>query len=137
MNELRTILKGHRSKHDLEIPAPHNEVPTISEIPDVFFDDILPEYKLTRIEIIVLMYVYRRVWCRPNLYKVYGISQLMSHTEMAQNLRITIDEVYSALKKLENYMLISTIRSGQYFVRRFFTKHLDESYRQAYSDFDS
>ena len=137
MDELRTILRGHRSKSELESPAHHHDAPTVSDIPDVFFDDILPEYKLTRIEIIVLMYVYRRVWCRPNLYKVYGISQLMSHTEMAHNLRITLDEVYYALKKLEDYGIISTIRSGQYFVRRFFTKDLDDYYHQTYDDFEA
>ena len=99
-------------------------------------NEILVDFKLSRIEVLVVMYLYRRVWCRPNLYKEFGISQLMAHTEMAQNLKISIDEIYNALRKLEELGFISTIRSGQYFVRKYFTKENDEKYGQTYDDFE-
>ena len=60
----------------------------------------------------------------------------MAHTEMAQNLKISIDEIYNALRKLEELGFISTIRSGQYFVRKYFTKENDEKYGQTYDDFE-
>lgn len=141
MVDIQTIIAGHRSRNkdseDLPIRNSGNQpIASTSQIPDIFFDQILSEYKLTRIEIMVLMYIYREVWCRPNLYKVYGISQLMSHAEMAKNQGLTIEEVYSALRKLEDYGFISTIRSGQYFVRKYFTKDFDEFYAQTYDDFE-
>ena len=113
-----------------------DQLPTSSDIPDLFFDKILVQYKLSRIETLVLMYLYRRVWCRPNLYKMYGISQLMSHTEMAKILGVMMSDIYSALKKLEDHDFISTIRSGQYFVRRYFTKLEDDKYSQNYDALD-
>ena len=141
MVDLHSILTEHRSKTksdnahgkgggDIE-SAPHS-----SEIPDIFFDRIIIDYKLSRIEILVLMYIYRRVWSFPNLHRHHGISQMMSHTEMAKNLGLVIEDVYSALRKLEEYDFIRTIRAGQYFSRRYFTKALDESYAQNYDDFE-
>lgn len=141
MVDLRTILQDHRPKKrrddDLEIKqVTKDEVPTTSEIPDLFFDLLLTQVKLTRIEILVLMYLYRRVWCRPNLYKKYGISPLLSHTEMAKSLHLPIEEVFAALRKIEGYGFISTIRSGQYFVRKYFLKAYDEQFGQTYDDFE-
>ena len=140
MVDLRTILDTHRSRlKKKSVGVTEAEVsssPTVSEIPDIFFDQVLIDYKLTRVEVMVLMYLYRRVWCRPNLYKVYGISQLLSHTEMAKNLSLPMENIYQALRKVEEYRLISTIRSGQYFVRKFFTKEYDESFGQTYDDFE-
>ena len=82
------------------------------------------------------MYIYRRVWCFPNLHRSHGISQMMSHTEMAKNLGLAIEDVYSSLRKLEEYDMIHTIRAGQYFSRRFFSKEMDEAFEQSYDDFE-
>jgi ABC-type Zn uptake system ZnuABC Zn-binding protein ZnuA len=60
----------------------------------------------------------------------------MSHTEMAKNLSLAIEEVYSALRKIEEYDFIKTIRAGQYFARRYFTKDLDQVFSQTYDDFE-
>jgi len=141
MVDLQSILAEHRSKkklgnvNDKGGGAAQLEA-SVSEIPDVFFDKIIVDHKLTRIEILVLMYIYRRVWCFPNLHRAHGISQLMSHTEMAKNLGIVIEDVYSALRKLEEYDMIKTIRAGQYFSRRFFTKEIDDIFEQKYDDFE-
>ncbi len=141
MVDLRSILTEHRSKvkgedsHDSS-GAEHQIASSTSDIPDVFFDKIITDYKLNRIEIIVLMYIYRRVWCFPNLHRSHGISQMMSHTEMAKKLGVAIEDVYSALRKLEEYDFIRTIRAGQYFSRRFFSKALDDEFGQTYDDFE-
>lgn len=141
MVDIHSILADHRSKtkaddsHDVSGPSTEYR-PSTSEIPDIFFDKIIVDYKLSRIEILVLMYIYRRVWCFPNLHRSHGISQMMSHTEMAKNLGLAIEDVYSALRKLEEYDFIRTIRAGQYFSRRFFSKELDAAFNQTYDDFE-
>ena len=61
---------------------------------------------------------------------------MMSHTEMAKNMGLAIEDVYSALRKLEEYDMIRTIRAGQYFSRRFFSKEMDAAFEQTYDDFD-
>lgn len=140
MVDLQSILAEHRSKskvsnsHEKGGGDAHD--PSASEIPDIFFDKIIVDFKLNRIEILVLMYIYRRVWCFPNLHRSHGISQMMSHTEMAKNLGLAIEDVYSALRKLEEYDMIRTIRAGQYFSRRFFSKEMDEFFQQSYDDFE-
>ena len=140
MVDLHSILQDHIPKNTGKVSdskkMPAMPIPTFSDIPDLFFDTILTSYKLTRVEIIVLMYLYRKVWCKPNLYRVYGISQLMSLTEIANSLNVKIDDIYSSLLKLEEFGFISTVRSGQYFVRKYFLKEYDEYYAQTYDDFD-
>ncbi|MCB9062912.1 MAG: hypothetical protein H6622_15425 [Halobacteriovoraceae bacterium] len=139
MDELQTILAEHQTKKNNGIETNHHKnrpIASSSEIPDLFFDDVLVKFKLNRIEILVIMYLYRCVWCRPNLYKVHGISQILSHTEMANKLGLSIDEIYQALKKLEDLGFISTIRSGQYFVRKYFTKQNDEFFAHTYNEFE-
>ena len=142
MVDLQSILAGHRSKGKAKGDGANTkgggalEEPTVSEIPDIFFDKIIVDFKLSRIDILVLMYIYRRVWCFPNLHKSHGISQMMSHTEMAKNLSLAIEDIYSALRKLEEYDMIGTIRAGQYFSRRYFSKEMDEFYGQTYDDFE-
>jgi DNA-binding MarR family transcriptional regulator len=139
MVDLHTILADHRSsRSDRGLNSSDREVspPTIAKIPDIFFDHILIDFKLSRIETLVMMYLYRKVWCRPNLYKIYGISPLMSHTEMSHALAVTIDDIYQSLRKLEDFGFITTVRSGQYFVRKYFTKAMDELYSQNYDDFE-
>ncbi len=141
MDDLRSILIDHRSKgkhDDHHVVDSHGQelTPSTSEIPDVFFDKIIVDFKLNRIEILVLMYIYRRVWCFPNLHRSHGISQMMSHTEMAKNLGIAIEDVYSSLRKLEEYDCIRTIRAGQYFSRRYFSKEMDAAFGQTYDDFE-
>lgn len=139
--DIHTIIQGHRGKKpslggvdSKKSNGPHE--PTYSEIPDLFFDTILTNYKLTRIEIMVTMYLYRKVWCRPNIYKTYGISQMMSLTEMANALNVDLDDVYNSLRKLEEFGFITTVRSGQYFVRKYFLKEFDEEFSQTYDDFE-
>lgn len=142
MDDLHTILAEHRPKKshsDNDVETNHHKKqhgPSVSEIPDLFFDDILVNYKLSRIEVLVLMYLYRSVWCRPNLYKVHGISQILSHTEMSHRLSLEIEEIYQSLRKLEGYGFISTIRSGQYFVRKYFSRKNDEFFDQTYNEFE-
>lgn len=141
--DIHTIIAGHRSKKNetattsvaAEVSAKTPEA-TLSEIPDVFFEEILPHVKLSRIDITVLMYLYRRVWCRPNLYREFGISPMLSLAEMAKTLNVMIDELYQAFRHLEDFGFIGTIRSGQYFVRRFFTRELDEKFGHNYDDFE-
>ena len=99
MDNLNSILRDHKSKRRISdlnkgTDEEHLKRPTTSDIPDLFFDYILKDFKLSRIEIMVLMFLYRQVWCRPNLYKVYGISQLMSHTEMSKKLGLDLEEIY-------------------------------------------
>ncbi len=138
MVDLHSILASHTQKGVAEETSEQtpSKLPTASEIPDVFFDKILIEFKLSRIDIIVLIYLYRKVWCRPNLYQKHGISQLMSLTDMVNQLDIKIEEIHNCIRKLENFGFLSTIRVGQYFVRKFFTKELDDLYGQTYDDFD-
>ncbi|MBT3982078.1 MAG: helix-turn-helix transcriptional regulator [Bacteriovoracaceae bacterium] len=139
MVDLHSILAEHHAKDRPGDMDPEREegkkAPTVSKIPDLFFDDVLVTCKLGRIEILVFMYLYRLVWCRPNLYKAYGFSQVMSHTEIAKSLAVTIDDVYHSLRKLEDLGFIETIRSGQYFVRKYITKDYDQEYGQGYDDF--
>lgn len=140
MVDIHDVLAIHRSRNK----SSHSEVvlekeyinPTTSKIPDIFFDEVVVDFKLNRIEILMLMYLYRRVWCRPNLYKEFGIGQLMAHSEISAQLKISIDEIYHSLRKIEELGFISTIRSGQYFVRRYFTKENDEKFGQTYDDFE-
>jgi hypothetical protein len=142
MTDIHTIIAGHKTRqlpstHDYEVNEGSGyEGPTTSEIPDVFFDDILVHFRLSRLEINVLMYLYRRVWCKPNLYRKHGLSQLQSHSEMCAVLSISLEEIYQALRSLEGYGFIETIRSGQYFVRKYFTKELDEAFAHSYDDFE-
>lgn len=106
-----------------------------SEIPDVFFDVILQKLKLNRNEIMLFMYLYRQVWCRPNLYKSHGIGPLNAYSELASLLNFSIEELGHELRVLENYGLIETVRSGQYFIRKYFTEELDSQYGQNYDEF--
>lgn len=137
--DIKTIISEHhprfskkRSESDKSERIKHA---TTSEIPDIFFDEILLQFKLTRIEILVLMYLYRTVWCRPNLHKKYGISPLLSHSELSLQLKITKEELYQSLRKLEELEFIETIRAGQYFVRKYFTAEYDAQYGHFYDDF--
>lgn len=138
MNDLQEILAAHRSKRRKGIHprnSKKNITPTYAEIPDIFFDDILVKFKLNRAEIIVLMYLYRRVWCRPNINKVYGISDVLSHIEMSKQTNIPMQEIHLSIQKLESLGFIETIRSGQYFVRRYFTLENDNLFGQVYDNF--
>ena len=70
MVDIHSILADHRSKiksDDSNEASGRSQEhrPSSSEIPDVFFDKIIVDYKLNRIEILVLMYIYRRVWSFP------------------------------------------------------------------------
>lgn len=141
MEDIRSILSQFHSKKkdkqsDVEKSgtAPRSEASS-SEIPDIFFDEILHKYKMTRPEIALLMFLYRQVYCRPNLYKSHGIGPLNSYVEMAAYLHISHEELTHHLRSLENYGFIETVRSGQYFVRKFFTESLDLKFGQDYDQF--
>ncbi|MBL6991043.1 MAG: hypothetical protein ISR65_14755 [Bacteriovoracaceae bacterium] len=143
MVDIQTILTDHKSKiqkvfkDNTRGGSDRNILKaTASVIPDLFFDQILIDFKLNRVQVIVIMYLYRAVWCRPNLYKKHGISPLLSLSDMSENLHLEIEDIFQALRQLEEYSFIITIRSGQYFVRRFFTKDNDATYNQTYDDFE-
>ena len=106
-----------------------------SEIPDIFFDVVIQKFRLNRLDIAVLMYLYRQVWCRPNLYRSHGIGPLNSYTEMAGLLGISHEELAVHIRALENFGLVETVRSGQYFVRKFFTEEMDSQFGQNYDEF--
>lgn len=139
MEDIQRIITGHLPKHQLDKSDPEKtpkpKIASVSEIPDLFFDDILIKHKLSRIEIVVLMHVYRLVWCRPNLHRDYGISPVVSYSDVAENLDIEIDELQASLRKLENFEFLETVRAGQFFVRKYFTKENDQIYGQRYDDF--
>jgi hypothetical protein len=138
MEDLRSILSSHHSKKDKDfgINTLEGEVrATTSEIPDLFFDDILVHHKLSRVEILLLMYLYRITWCKPNLHRKYGIAPIISHEEVAKNLDINIDVFHHCIRSLEGFSFIETIRSGQYFVRKYFTKEYDKKFGQTYDNF--
>lgn len=142
MEDIRSVLSQFHSKkkrqNSPEVRAgearPLGTAQT-SEIPDLFFDEILKTHKLSRHEIALLMYLYRQVWCRPNLYREHGIGPLNSYNDLAHDLSVSVEELGNCLRSLENYGFIETVRSGQYFVRKYFTENFDESYGQSYNDF--
>jgi DNA-binding MarR family transcriptional regulator len=140
MSEIQQVLESFPPKGLREELAPSNletelNTPTFSEIPDLFFDNILAEYKLTRLDIQVLLYLYRQVWCLPNLHKKYGIGQLNNLKDLSELFKSDFNTLQNTLQKLESFDFISTIRLGQYFVRRFFTAEWDNYYAQNYDDF--
>lgn len=137
MNELQSILRTHHSKlkKDETGPTKPSKEATYAEIPDLFFDEVLVKFKLNRQEVLVLMYLYRLVWCKPNLYVKYGLSPMISYTELARTLEASTEEVMTAIKTLNQYQFISTIRAGQFFVHKYFTKENDELYGQSYDEF--
>lgn len=137
MEDIRSLLSQYRARTNKEgakapLKSSSTEIPTLSEIPDIFFDEILPQMKLTRVETALLMLLYRQVWCRPNLYRSHGIGPLNSYLEISRLLNIEQEDVIQSLRSLENYGFIQAIRAGQYFVRKFFTEHNDIKYGQHY-----
>lgn len=137
MNELQSILRTHNSKvkNDETGPAKPSIEPTFAEIPDLFFDEILVKNKLNRQEVLVLMYLYRLVWCKANLYAKYGLSPMISYVELSRILELQTEEVVTAIKTLNSYQFITTIRAGQFFIHKYFTKENDEIYGQRYDEF--
>ena len=140
MAEIHRVLESfppklNETSNEARESRPGTAEATFSDIPDVFFDEILQNYHLNRYEIQILLFFYRQVWCRPNLYKKYGISSLNSLDKVAEFLGMEVRTLFQGLKNLENYEFISTIRSGQYFVRRYFSPELDELFRQNYDEF--
>ncbi|MBT4793246.1 MAG: hypothetical protein HON90_16860 [Halobacteriovoraceae bacterium] len=140
MEDLRSILTSHHSKSGSAtvdvIKTTNGEVQaTTSEIPDLFFDEILINIKLTRTEVLLLMYLYRITWCKPNLHRKYGIAPILSHTELAKSLDVTNEVLYQTIRSLEGFNFIETIRAGQYFVRKYFSEENDRKYGQTYDNF--
>ncbi len=140
MQDLRQIIARHRSKkrvdeNDKVKDLEKKRYATTSDIPDLFFDDILVRFKLNRIEILVLMYLYRVVWCRPNLYREHGITPVVSHSDLEKLLNVEHSELSRSFHNLENLQLIETIKAGQYFVRKYFVAEHDKKYGQSYDNF--
>jgi DNA-binding MarR family transcriptional regulator len=140
MEDIRLVLSQFRSKRkeskNLDKSGVGPEaLASSSEIPDVFFDEVLQHFKLTRPEILVLMFLYRQVWCHPNLYRAHGIGPLNSYAELSKTLHLPHEDLMNYLRSLERYGFIETVRSGQYFVRKFFTEELDLKFGQNYNEF--
>jgi len=138
MEDLRSILSSYNSKQTPEGGTSEylkERHASTSEIPDLFFDDILVRFKMNRVEVLLLMYLYRLTWSKPNLHRKYGIAPIISHAEVAQNLDITIEAFHQTIRNLESFKFIETIRSGQYFVRKYFTEDNDKLYGQTYDNF--
>jgi hypothetical protein len=138
MEDLRSILTSHNSKISSAEATDDflkERYATTSEIPDLFFDEILINHKLNRVEILLLMYMYRLTWCKPNLHRKFGIAPIISHNDVATNLDVSIDVFHQTIRNLESFKFIETIRSGQYFVRKYFTEENDKLYGQTYDNF--
>lgn len=140
MEDIRSVLSQFTAKKKQENDTQKSGVgpssaASSSEIPDIFFDVILQKFKLNRQEIVLLMFLYRQVWCRPNLYKSHGIGPLNSYSELCTNLGVSMEELGTQLRSLEKLGFIETVRSGQYFVRKYFTEALDTQYGQNYDEF--
>ena len=140
MGDIRSVLSQFNAKKKKNDSADRSgagpvDVASISEIPDVFFDVILKNTKLNRHEISLLMFLYRQIWCRPNLYRSHGIGPLNSYSNLANHLGISVEQLGTDLRSLEQYGLIETVRSGQYFVRKYFTETLDQQFGQNYDEF--
>ena len=140
MSEIQRVLDSIPPKSQMGDISPSDidkeiNTPTFSEIPDLFFDRILVDYKLTRLDIQVLLFLYRQVWCLPNLHKKHGIGQLNDLKELSNFFGTDFNALQNSLQKLESFEFILTIRLGQYFVRRFFTPDWDSYYHQNYDNF--
>ncbi len=140
MGDIRSVLSQFNAKKKSSESTDRSgvgpsEVPSSSEIPDVFFDVVLKNTRLNRNEISLLMYLYRQVWCRPNLYRSHGIGPLNSYSNLSHHLGVSIEQLGTDIRTLEQYGLLETVRSGQYFVRKYFTEALDLQYGQNYDEF--
>lgn len=137
MEDLRSILSSHQIKSKANETKEPVEVisASSSEIPDLFFDEVLVRYKLSRVEILVLMYLYRLTWCRPNLHKKFGIAPIVSHADLGALFDLSPDALHQNIRSLESFGFIETIRAGQYFVRKYFTEENDKKYGQSYDNF--
>lgn len=135
MDDIRSVLSKFKTSTSKGGPHQKGIDPSLSSIPDLFFDEILLRFKLSRPEILVLMYLYRHIWNRPNLNSKYGIGPLHSFDKMALDLKLRNDELVSIIHSLEKHQLIQTVRVGQYFIRKFFTEEFDMKYGQSYDEF--
>jgi hypothetical protein len=138
MEDIRSVLSQFKKKKDGQLQKAQTgpvSSPSVSEIPDVFFDVVLLKVKLNRLEIALLMLLYRQVWCRPNLYRSHGIGPLNSYSELSQKISISVEELGTLIRNLENYGLLETVRAGQYFIRKYFLEELDHQFGQNYDEF--
>ena len=140
MEDIKSILSQFSSKKKeddgpslTDLPPAH--APHFSEIPDIFFSELLSTYKLNRVDIAVFLFLYGQVWSRPNLYRAFGIGPLNSYQAISAELHFTQEEILQSVKVLESYSLISAVRAGQYFVRKYFTESNDLKYGQDYDEF--
>ena len=142
MTEIRRVLEKFPSKKELtsssneNVSNELNNECTFIDIPEVFFTDVMERIALNRNELRVILYLYRQIYCYPNLYEKYGISQLNDLLELSKYFKLNYNELHKILKSLESYELIQTIRSGQYFIRRYFFTEYDEFFGQVYDDID-
>ncbi len=137
MVDIHTILNDYRNKKDNQTQKREDSLTaSFIQLPECFFDEVLTQHKLGRADILVLIFLYRQVWIRPNVYKLHGVSPLVSHTEISKAMRLGLEEIYHALRSLEELGFIEVFRTGQYFVRKYFTKELDLLYGQTYDNFE-
>jgi hypothetical protein len=139
MEDIRSVLSQFNTKKrktgtQKSADGPQAEAST-SVIPDLFFDEVILKFKISRQEIAILMCLYRQIWARPNLYRSHGIGPLNSYQNLATTLHLSTDELSQGLRSLENLGLIETVRSGQYFVRKYFTEEFDNKFGQDYDEF--
>lgn len=143
MEDIRSVLTQFQTKKKRTDQTPQvqksavgpGQLASSSEIPDVFFDVVIQKFRLNRLDIAVLMFLYRQVWCRPNLYKSHGIGPLNSYAEMSLSLGVHHEELTQHIRALETFGLVETVRAGQYFVRKYFTEELDAEFGQNYDEF--
>lgn len=136
MEDLQSILTSHHPANSGSMKPIKTEIKaTMSAIPDLFFDDVLVKIKLSRVEILLMMYLYRITWCKPNIHKKFGIAPMINYEEVALKLDVSTEIFHQTIRRLESFGFIETIRSGQYFVRKYFTEENDQKYGQTYDNF--
>lgn len=137
MVDIHTILNDYRNKKDNHVKKTGEiQLAPMIELPELFFDEVLTNHKFTRSDILVLFFLYRQVWIKPNVYKLHGVSPIVSHTEISKAMKLGLEEIYHSLRNLEESGFIEVFRTGQYFVRKYFTKELDLEYGQTYDNFE-
>lgn len=134
--DLKSILNDHKSKHASSLASTDNHrlESSFSLIPDVFFDDVLVKFKLTRLEILALVYLYRKAWAPTNVDRKYGMTPHLDYKIFSQKLEIESEHLMQTLRKLEEFGFVQKMNHDLYFVRKYFTEELDKRYGQNYEN---
>lgn len=134
--DLKSILNDHKSKNaNLSASMDsHRLESSFSFIPDIFFDDVLVKFKLTRLEILALVYLYRKAWAATNVDRKYGMTPHLDYKIFSQKLEIEPEHLMQTLRKLEEFGFVQKMNHDLYFVRKYFTEELDKRYGQNYEN---